>query len=168
MPVDRAREAGAEQRIDDERGALEARRPTAPRPAPSSGAAAAAASPFSAAALAEQREPHRPAALRQDARRDEAVAAIVAGTAQHADRPRAASAAMIASATARPAFSISAMPGMPPAIVSRSASPISCGVKSAWRRQASEASLIGAQVGSRRDSLTGERCYRRPAPHIYG
>ncbi len=47
-----------------------------------------------------------------------------------------------ASATARPACSISTMPGTPEAIVSRSASPICCGVSSAHRRQPSSEIVI--------------------------
>jgi len=51
-----------------------------------------------------------------------------------------------ASATARPAFSISAVPEMPPAIVSRSASPICGGVRSACRSQLVEGSLIAGKI----------------------
>ncbi len=48
-----------------------------------------------------------------------------------------------ASATASPAFSISATPETPPAIVKRSATPICCGVNNARRRQPSVEAIIG-------------------------
>ena len=47
-----------------------------------------------------------------------------------------------ASATARPAFSINSVPATPPAIVSRSASPICCGVNNAFFRQPSGALVM--------------------------
>ena len=53
-----------------------------------------------------------------------------------------------ASATLRPAVSISSMPGTPPAIVSRSASPICAGVRSACRRQPSGEIVIGKMWGA--------------------
>ena len=56
--------------------------------APGQRAAASAASPRSAATRAEQRHPHRPAALGQHARRDKTVAAVVPRPAEDDERPR--------------------------------------------------------------------------------
>ncbi len=62
------------------------------------------------------------------------------------------------SATARPAFSISALPDTPPAIVSRSASPISAGGNSACRRHGSLRFSVGGTTPITRKG--GERCGR--------
>src|SRR5204862_5535897 len=82
-----------------------------------------------------------------------------------------------ASATARPAFSISAMPATPPAIVSRSASPICCGVSSACRFQLADKSLIarqkwggppGPQSPQRRYYLSLASARHEPAVDVVG
>ena len=107
--------------------------------------------PSAPARVAEQRQPHRPAALGQNARRDKPVAAIVAGPAQHRDRPqRPAPRRPHRRPRGRHSPSAS-MPATPPAIVSRSASPISL------RRQQrvpvaspSDGSLIRARCERRR------------------
>ncbi len=86
-PLDSARQARAEDGIDDQPGAaqqLGAERQHRIGPqrrvirgiAPESGG------------VAEQAQPHRPAGFGQVACRDEAVAAIIAGAAQHRDRAR--------------------------------------------------------------------------------
>ncbi len=80
--LDRPRQPGAEQRVDDEAGALDRRRHQyldRPGPARRRGGGIA----LQRLARPEQRDPHRPAALGQHPRRDKPVAAIVAGPAQH-------------------------------------------------------------------------------------
>jgi len=59
-----------------------------------------------------------------------------------------------ASATLRPAFSINSMPATPPAIVSRSASPICAGVRRACRCQASGEIVIGKMWGARHSRVS--------------
>ena len=85
--VDRPRETRAKNAVDDEPGAVERRRrqrlDTA-RPARRS-LRRVTAQPRGGA---EQREAHRPAALRQNARRDETVAAVASRAAEHHDRLR--------------------------------------------------------------------------------
>ncbi len=87
MPVDRTGEAGAEDRIDDHAGAVEQRRgQRLDRSWPQGRMMRRiAAEPL---ARAEKAEPDRPAGRGKMPRRDEAVAAIIAGPAQHRDRPR--------------------------------------------------------------------------------
>ena len=94
-------------------------------------AAASPASPLSLLAVADEQHPHRVAALGQNARGDEAVAAIVAGAGHDGDRAALAAARQPASATARPAaLHQRRCQAVPPAIVSRSASAISALVSS--------------------------------------
>jgi len=85
--VDRAREAGAEQRVDDQAGVgrqvrrkrLDGSLPACRMPC---------RIPAELVAFAEQKEAKRPTPLRQVARRDEPVTAIIAGTAEHRDGAR--------------------------------------------------------------------------------
>ena len=81
--------------------------------------------------IAVEAEANRIAFVEQMARGDEAVAAIVAWAAQHADAARIGKEpATTSSATARPAFSMSMRPGTPPSMARRSACPISSAVSS--------------------------------------
>ncbi len=78
--------AGAKQRIDDESGAVErAKRLDRPTPAFRHDEGIA----FEPGALAIESEPHRPAPVFEKARHDEAIAAIVAGSAHNKGRARA-------------------------------------------------------------------------------
>ena len=80
--LDRPRQPGAEQRIDHEpRIHDDRRRQWFYRAGPACGSGGGIA--FQRLAGPEQRDPHRPTALGQEARRDEPVAAIVARAAQH-------------------------------------------------------------------------------------
>ena len=84
--LDRAGEPGAEDRVDDDAVAVERRGGgRLDRSWPARGRHGRVA--LQRLARPEQRQAHRPAALGQDARRDKAVAAIVAGAAQHRERP---------------------------------------------------------------------------------
>ena len=81
-----------------------------------------------AVALAHQDHRDVAAARGEFRRRDKTVAAIVAAPGDHQDRPLLHE-IIAASATACPALSISAKPGVPAAIVSRSARSISAVVR---------------------------------------
>ena len=83
----RTRQPRAEDAVEDEGGAIEHRRAQRlDRPLPLRRGLGRIA--LQRGALAEQRQPHRPAARLQDARRDKAIAAIVARPAQRRERPR--------------------------------------------------------------------------------
>ena len=130
--VEVARQAGAEQRVDDEvgagdegPGALAERRHGAGPAARRFGGVAA-----EPVGIGKRGDRDAEAALAQ-AGGDEAVAAIVAGAAAETMRSASGpSSAAAASATARPAFSMRTIPGVPAAMVSRSASAISSVVSS--------------------------------------
>ena len=86
-PFQGAVEAGAEQGVDDQDAAFERARVEAPDlPVPAFGVDRCIA--FQAIARAKQGQTNRPARLTQQAGRDEAVAAVVAGSAQNGDGPR--------------------------------------------------------------------------------
>ena len=78
----------------------------------------------------EQSEAHAIAARGKQAAGDEAVAAVTARPAENRDSARLGAIRTASSATAAPARSISVMPATPAAIVKRSLSAISAGVKS--------------------------------------
>ena len=88
-------------------------------------------------AVAEQQQPDRIAAFGEDARADKTVAAVVARAGDDADPRRAArTRRATASATARPAFSISRMPGVPPRSSGGRPRPFPRGSAArSWRRQ---------------------------------
>jgi len=83
-PVQGAGEPGAEQRIDHHGIAIEDRRIERSDIAPALRRAAGVA--LESLHGHEAAEPHRPPGLAQQAGRDEAVAAVIAGPAQHGDR----------------------------------------------------------------------------------
>ena len=84
--LDRPVEPGPEQRIDHDRLAADRRRRgLLERPLPARGGLRRIA--LEPAALAHEEEPHLVAALGQNARRHEAVAAIIAGARHHDGRP---------------------------------------------------------------------------------
>src|SRR5437762_4461439 len=139
-------------------------------------AAAAAASPFSAS-----RDPS--SATRTGQPRSARRRAVTNPSPPLLPGPHSTSAGCFgqrratASATARPAFSISAMPATPPAIVSRSASSICCGVSSACRFQPGDSSLIagkrwggppGPQSPQRRYYLSLASARHEPAVDVVG
>ena len=144
------RKTGAEQRIDDEIGRLEVDliertdRPRNAAPPPPHRLRRPAPSSLSA---------HTQSRVAQKPRGDEPVAAVVAGAAEHGRRS-APSNASTASATAAPAFHMSTMPGVPAAMVSRSAAAISSVVTS------SRAAGIGAIVARGGAEARWERGFR--------
>ncbi len=84
--LQRPREARAEQRVDEQRLAVhQRRRERLDRVLPPFGHGGGIA--LQALAGAEQSEPHGPAGLRQQSGCDEAVAPVVAGSAEYRDGP---------------------------------------------------------------------------------
>ena len=130
--LDRPVEAGAEQRIDDEAGARRAPSGVAASTGPCQrarrlgGIALELVATRRAAAAAPDSRARRGPARRRSRRRH----CCRARRRRKPSARRAGSLRATASATARPAFSISRMPGVPAAIVSRSASAISAVVSS--------------------------------------
>ena len=118
---DRPVEPGAEQRIDDDGGAGEIG--VAWRPRRPTRRSASAASPLMRSRAPTRNRLDPDTGVAQMACRDKAVAAIIAG-ARRPPRPccPAGGARSTACATAAPAFSMRTAPGMPDAMVRRSAS----------------------------------------------
>ena len=83
-------------------------------------------------ALAQQGQAHGHAGLAQVAGGHEAIPTIVARPAEHQGRA-AGQRRSAASATASPAFSMSSMPEVPPAMAAASAARISAALSKAWR-----------------------------------
>ena len=110
-PLDRARQPGAEDAVDDEGRTVERRRAPAARPAPGQRAAASAASPRNAARPAEQRHA-APASRARPARRAATKPSPPLFPGPHRTTTgRGDQRRETASATPRPAFSISAHAG---------------------------------------------------------
>ena len=146
--LDRTRQPGAEYCVDNQSGAARGSRRRAARPAPSQRSAAIAASPRSACrspSSATRTGQPRSARIRAATNPSPPLLPGRTGPATGRRGQRRET----ASATARPAFSISAMPDTPPAIVSRSASPISAGDNSACRCHASLRISVGGTIPSR-------------------
>ena len=121
-------ETGAEQRIDDQRrlaDRLRIERQHRIFPSPRGGGRIA----LQAVPLAQQDHRDLAAARRQFGRRDKTVAAIVAAARQPPGSAPSSTRSIAASATAWPALSINAKPGVPAAMVSRSARSISAVVR---------------------------------------
>ena len=112
--------------------------------------------------LAQRAHLHRPAALLQQPRRHIAVAAVVAGPAEHQGRlPRKR--AQTASATAVPARSISVSPGVPAAIAAASAGAISRRSGSGVRQPAGATARRSSRSRSTRPCCRSSRACSTPA-----
>lgn len=125
--LDWPRQAGAEDRVDDQGRAVETVwGEHLDRAGPEGCMVGGVAGEL--VGVAKQRHSDRPACGREVARGDETVAAVGAGP-HSTVVVRSDQRAMTASATARPAASISSTPLTPPAAVRRSARAMSLGVK---------------------------------------
>ena len=127
--IESAGKAGAEQRVDCEIGSVEINVLDRMNSAcPASGGERGVA--LQTLSRAKQPKVNSKALSREQARGDEAIAAIVARPAKNRDAAMARGKPAASFATAAPACSISKEPGVPPAMVSRSASAISALVSS--------------------------------------
>ncbi len=126
--AERPAQSGSEQRIDDEPGSVEH---AELQRLDATGPTRRVMTRLAAQALArpQQGDPHRPAGRGQCARYDEAVAAVVAGTAQNYRRAHATSAAWLRAPPRSRRCDINSTPGVPAATVKRSASSI-CATRS--------------------------------------
>ena len=171
-PVEIAREARAEQRVDREIGGIERdglerrdravpgrarpkpRRRAAPRRRPSSPSWTKNPLAFSSRAATKPSPP------------------LLPGPHKTAMRPWRGASRLASSATAAPACSISSRPGVPPAIVRRSASPISALVSSSGadiiRRHAKALPAARAALPKLTKPAAGTQIWRRCVPPLFG